>query len=121
MNYERHEFGRSAEARAAEHMLGLGFEVLEKNFRSPCGELDLVCRKASLLVFVEVRARRRGDFMHPLESLDRAKLSRLRRSAEYFVLKRRMHDHDIRFDVICAEGADAKSGLEHIENAIQDD
>ena len=49
--------GLSAESRAAAYLMAKGYRILAKRFRSPYGEIDLVARKRSLLVFIEVKAR----------------------------------------------------------------
>ena len=49
--------GISAETRAAALLIAKGFRILERRWRSPVGEIDIVARRRSLLVFVEVKAR----------------------------------------------------------------
>src|SRR5258708_34082436 len=49
--------GLSAESRAAAYLMAKGYRILAKRFRAPYGEIDLVARKRSLLVFIEVKAR----------------------------------------------------------------
>jgi putative endonuclease len=56
-------FGLSAESRAAAFLLGKGFRILARRWKCPVGEIDIVARRRSLLIFVEVKAR---------ESLDEA-------------------------------------------------
>ena len=54
---DRHQFGRDAEALAAERLLANGFEILWRNLRIGAFEIDLVAKKGDLVVVVEVRAR----------------------------------------------------------------
>jgi putative endonuclease len=49
--------GLSAETRAAAYLMAKGYRILQKRFRTPYGEIDMVARKRNLLAFVEVKAR----------------------------------------------------------------
>ena len=53
--------GISAESRAAAFLIAKGFRILARRWRSPVGEIDIIARRRSLLVFVEVKARDRLD------------------------------------------------------------
>jgi putative endonuclease len=53
--------GISAESRAAAYLIAKGFRILARRFKSPLGEIDIVARRGSLLVFVEVKARQSLD------------------------------------------------------------
>jgi putative endonuclease len=53
--------GISAESRAAAYLIGKGFRILARRWKSPVGEIDIVARRRSLLIFVEVKARARLD------------------------------------------------------------
>ena len=56
MFHMKHRIGELGESIAAEHLISLGFEVLERNYFQPCGEIDIVCRKGRTLHIVEVKA-----------------------------------------------------------------
>ncbi len=73
--------GRRGEAIAARHLADSGLVILERNWRCPQGEIDLVARDGGELVFVEVKTRSSIAFGHPLEAITAAKLARLRRLA----------------------------------------
>ena len=49
--------GVSAETRAAAFLIGKGFRILARRWKSPVGEIDIVARRRSMLIFVEVKAR----------------------------------------------------------------
>jgi putative endonuclease len=65
MTVKRLRTGRLAEARAAEHLRSLGYEILARNARTRYGELDLVARDRRTLVFVEVKGIRSGNVVGP--------------------------------------------------------
>src|SRR5215475_6169519 len=89
--------GISAESRAAAFLIAIGFRILARRWRSPVGEIDIIARRRSLLVFVEVKAR---------ETLDDAAWSvtdRLRIAAAAEAWLARNIDYrirDIRFDAM---------------------
>jgi putative endonuclease len=77
-----------------------GYRVLERNWRCPLGELDLVVRRDDdVIVFCEVKTRTGSSFGGGYESVTWSKRRKLRRLAEAFVLERGLHDARIRFDV----------------------
>ncbi|HWH27317.1 MAG TPA: YraN family protein [Pseudolysinimonas sp.] len=75
------ELGVRGERIAERHLVARGFEVLDRNWRCPQGEIDLVFRDGSEVVFVEVKTRTSVAYGHPLEAITATKLGRLRRLA----------------------------------------
>lgn len=73
--------GRRGEAIAARHLVAAGLSILDRNWRCPQGEIDLVARDGDELVFVEVKTRSSVAFGHPLQAITATKLARLRRLA----------------------------------------
>ena len=73
--------GRRGEAIAARFLVSRGLAIVDRNWRCPQGEIDLVARDRTELVFVEVKTRSRVAFGHPLEAVTATKLARLRRLA----------------------------------------
>lgn len=81
MSNPRHLLGRRAEDAVAAWLAGRGWRILERRWRAPEGELDLVCLDpGGSLVGIEVRARRGVRSGSALESLDRRRLVRRRRA-----------------------------------------
>lgn len=108
--------GRWGEDRAAARLRWLGFEVIDRNWRSPerevPGELDVVARCDDLVVFCEVKARRSAG--RAVFAVDEAKQSRLRALAEAWLRSHDVGEVDVRFDVIAIEGV----RLHHYEAAF---
>lgn len=75
------ELGRRGEAIAAGYLADAGMRVVERNWRCPQGEIDIIVRDGDELVFVEVKTRSSTAFGHPLEAITSRKLARLRRLA----------------------------------------
>ncbi|HEY8496805.1 MAG TPA: YraN family protein [Limnochordales bacterium] len=90
--------GRLAEAAAAERLAALGYQILTRNYRCRRGEIDLIARHGSFIVFVEVKARRRG-IPDSLEAVDARKRRRMVRAAMEYLAERRLVGAPVRFDV----------------------
>lgn len=118
---QRHQTGRAAEARAAEHLQAEGFHILWRNVRIGPLEVDLVARRGDLAVIVEVRARGSGAFEGPLASIGWNKRRDLLRAARGIWrgrLQRLPGIRRVRIDVIAIDKA---GNLEWIPAAITED
>lgn len=91
--------GRAGERLAILHYERLGATVLERNYRTPSGELDLVVAHRGAVIFVEVKTRTTGG-MHPFDSITYAKCSRLRGLASSWLAEHPRHASEIRFDAV---------------------
>ncbi|HEX9723410.1 MAG TPA: YraN family protein [Vicinamibacteria bacterium] len=80
-----------------------GYRILASRERSRLGEIDIVARDDSALVFVEVKTRRGGRFGKPVEAVDRRKQRRLVRLALAYTARRGLSDTPIRFDIVGVE------------------
>jgi putative endonuclease len=113
------DLGRAGEQRAHAHLRACGFEVLDRNWRTTDGELDVVARRGPALVFVEVKTRRSDGYGDPLEAVDARKRTRLWRLANAWCAQHpdAARGRDRRLDVIGITGADpATARLEHLED-----
>jgi putative endonuclease len=114
--------GKKAEELAASYLAKTGFEILEKNFRTRWGEIDIVARDKNdknTVVFVEVKFRKSSNFGAPYESVDRRKQERLMRAAWDYILSKKISDEagktGFRFDVISIS---LKEGIQHFRDAF---
>jgi putative endonuclease len=92
--------GEYGERLAAEHLLADGMTVLERRWRCPIGELDLVALDGGCLVVCEVKTRRSTATGAPVEAVTPAKLHRLRRLAAAWLEAHPASYPDVRIDVI---------------------
>lgn len=97
---DRQALGRRGEDLAAAYLRGLGWQVLERNWRCRLGELDLVARDRDALVFCEVKCRSGLGYGSPLESITAAKLARLRHLAAEWLTGHPGHPGPVRLDAI---------------------
>ncbi len=95
------KLGQEYEELAAAWLSEQGYTVLERNFRSRAGEIDLIAREDPYLAFVEVKYRsgeRQGD---PTDAVDRRKQQNISRTAASYLLKMHLpEDTPCRFDVL---------------------
>ncbi len=114
------QLARSGEAEACRWLENNGMRVLQRNIRFPEGELDIVAREGSVLVFVEVKTRQAATFGTPDAAIDRAKQRRLIAAANRFISLFRLQKVPARFDVIAVlwpPGGEAQ--VQHFRNAYQ--
>jgi putative endonuclease len=91
--------GRRAEFVAVWMLRLKGYRILDRRYRTPVGEIDLIAVRAGLLVFAEVKAR--ADKADAAWSISGRQQQRITRAAEHFLSSReRYQNHDIRFDAI---------------------
>lgn len=103
------EFGRKGEELAAKHLAGLGYKVIEKNYRTPAGELDIVAEHKGTLVFVEVKARRGTSYGPPELAVNHHKRRQVERAALYYIMKSKKDGVQCRFDVVSISGSEGSA------------
>jgi putative endonuclease len=112
--------GQRGEGLAIDALKRAGYEILEKNFRTPIGEIDLVGREDGMLCFVEVKWRRDPSMGHPAEAVTREKQRRLARAAEWYLARHGAFGTPARFDVVAIlEGPGGSPSIEIIRNAFE--
>ena len=100
--------GAAAEAAAERYLHSRGLRTVERNFRCRGGEVDLVCRDGEVLVFVEVRLRRRSDFGGAAASITPRKRQRIVLAARHWLAQAgpRAASAPCRFDVVLMSALD---------------
>jgi putative endonuclease len=102
------DVGLAAEDRAAQFLTSQGYRVIERNFRSKFGEIDLIAQDGETLVFVEVKARSSNLFGNPEDAVDHHKLEHIRKAGEYYVSLHANLPILHRIDVVSIEGESIK-------------
>ncbi len=103
MTRSRLRLGAFGERLAAAHLESKGYRIIDRNWRCPEGEVDLVAERDGCLVFVEVRTRRGGSHGSPEESVTRAKAARLLAVAEAYAQAHPEAPEDRRIDLVAVE------------------
>jgi putative endonuclease len=94
------------------------YNILERNYRCKLGEIDIIAKKGSCIVFVEVKYREDISKGLPREAVTARKQAVIRRCAECYIMQKHIKDSDFRFDVIEIVGKKFGKGIEHIKNAF---
>ncbi len=116
--------GKKGEQRAAAYLRLKGYRILEKNYRVPQGEIDLIVRKNDTLVFVEVKTRRGKAQGTPLEAVSSHKVRRLGAAAAVYLSQSPQPPVACRFDVVTLGPEKNWLGwakLQHFENVFSVD
>ena len=98
--------GHEAEGEALSYLIERGLTLVTRNYRAPCGEIDLIMRDLDCLVFIEVRFRKNDLFGGGLESVDYKKQRKLIKTAQYYLGSCQKYDKiSCRFDVVSIENS----------------
>ena len=99
MSQARQAFGKLGEKIAERWLRQQGWLVVDRRFRNGRRDIDLVVRRESVVVFVEVKARKGNDFGGPVEAVHWRKQRELMRSAQVWIDRNGKPAEDYRFDV----------------------
>jgi putative endonuclease len=116
--------GLYGEKMAAQYLKKKGYQVIERNFKNPygrrLGEIDIIAKKDSELVFVEVKTREIGEFnkVLPEENITRRKLHRLSKIARFYIQSKNLWDVSYRFDALSVwiDPVSKRVQIKHLEN-----
>jgi putative endonuclease len=109
--------GREGEERAADFLMGMGYEIIERNYRKSFGEIDIVARDGETLCFIEVKTRIRDDYGHPFAAVTPSKQRTIRKLASLYLAEQGIRDQFIRFDVV---GVSYPDGVEPSLELLKD-
>lgn len=92
--------GIEGENIAAEYLKKQGYRILERNYTTKAGEIDIVAEDKNTLVFVEVKARENTAFGQPIEAITRDKVKSIIRTAQLYLVAHKRQNSFCRFDVV---------------------
>jgi putative endonuclease len=99
------KFGSMSEIMAKEYLENQGYKVLNMNYYTRFGEIDIIAREDSYLVFIEVKSRKTLGSGHPLEAITALKMKKIISSANYYIYSNKISTSEkIRFDVVSIVG-----------------
>jgi len=101
--------GAEGEDAAVRFLESRGYRIVERNYRTRLGEIDVIAEEGRTLVFVEVKSRLNDRFGGPGAAVTPAKQARIARLAQLYLLQRRLGDRMCRFDVVLIQGGDPKT------------
>ncbi len=110
------EKGKLGEEIASRYIISKGGRIIEKNYRTNIGEIDLIVKINNQLVFVEVKSRNSLNYGYPCEAVNYKKQRKIINVAKYYILNNSLENTPIRFDVIEIYLKDKK--INHLKNAF---
>ncbi len=116
MTVERKKLGKEGEAYALKYLKKHGYKIIEKNYRSQYGEIDIIGKDRNILVFVEVKTRTNWD---PLEAVNKHKQKQLTRVALSYLAEKGLENSECRFDVVGINTGTGKMEITLIKDAFE--
>jgi putative endonuclease len=110
--------GQQGEDRAARYLALHGYRIIQRNFRAPRGEIDLIAMDGATLAFIEVKARAHDAKGTPAAAVDERKQERIRRAAEWYCARYSMQARPVRFDVVAISGKGGTRRIEVLKDAF---
>lgn len=110
--------GNRGEDVALRYLLSRGLQLVERNYRTRYGEVDLVLRQSGTLVFVEVKWRSSLDYGSPMEAVDDRKQQAIRSMAEQYLAEKEPDFEEIRFDVVGILAGAGNARIEYVKDAF---
>ncbi len=100
MSQQRRNLGALGEQLAARHLRKKGYTIIEQNYRCRLGEIDIIARDGTTLVFIEVKTRTSTTFGTPAMAVTPRKQHQISRAAQQYLASHDLFDNDARFDVV---------------------
>lgn len=105
--------GKKGENRAVKYLKHSGYKILERGYKNPFGEVDIIAKKEETVAFIEVKTRLNENYGAPSEAVNQKRRDKYVQAARYYFLGKQI-DFTVRFDVIEI----LRDELNHIENAF---
>lgn len=120
MSAERIETGKKGESLAQSFLKRSGYKIIEKNYKTRFGEIDIIGKDRGYVSFIEVRSVNTERFGLPEETIDRKKQLQVTKVALSYIKKYQLEDTPCRFDVVCIEDVNNSSPkIKLIKNAFE--
>ena len=112
-NLHNQKLGKNGEKEACSYLKKNGWKILEKNYKTPFGEIDIIAKKDDTVAFIEVKTRLSDIFGLPSEAVTNVRKQRYIRGANYYFTGK-IINCTVRFDIIEV----FQNQINHIENAF---
>lgn len=121
MQKSKKQVGDKGEDIAADFLIDKGYDVIQRNYRCRYGEIDIIARDSETLAFVEVKTRHTTRFGTPQDSITRAKIDKISKTALWYIQENDLINQSCRFDVIAITYPKSSNepNIQHIENAFE--
>jgi putative endonuclease len=115
----RQQFGQRGEELAVAHLRKKGYKLIERNYRTRAGEIDIIAKHKGRIVFIEVKTRRTGRYGDPKSAVTLKKQRKISMVALTYLKKYHTLQTPARFDVVTVRSTDAGDAIDIIPNAFE--
>lgn len=116
--YLRHEIGKKGEEIAKQYLERKEYTIIETNFISKQGEIDIIAKHKEEIVFIEVKTRTNDLYGKPIEAVNTQKQKHIINTAKYYLYANHLENVFVRFDIIEVFLNGNTSKINHIKQAI---
>lgn len=109
--------GSLGEDIAVNYLKSKGYEILDRNYRTSIGEIDIIAIREDILVFVEVKSRTNFNYGYPYEFVNWKKQEKIIKSSYIYMKYKNLYKYQIRYDIIQVY-LQKEPKIHHIENAF---
>ena len=113
------KFGEKGEFLAVRYLKKNGYKILEQNYRTPLGEIDIIAKEKDTIVFVEVKSRKSIRFGSPKLAVTAKKQRKISMVALHYLKTKKQTDAKARFDVVSVISNQDDSQIDIIKNAFE--
>ena len=114
----RQRYGKESESLALRTLKKKGYDILETNYVTKVGEIDIVAKDGDVLVFVEVKARKTVRYGDPKYAITPHKKKKISMAALYYLKEKGLMKEKARFDVVAIQSAVNPTKIEIVRNAF---
>ncbi len=119
MKSDNKKTGKTGEDIATAFLRKKRYKIIERNYKCVFGEIDIVARDMSDIVFIEVKSRKSKDFGEPEDAVTLNKQRKISKVALNYLKEKNLDDHKARFDVIAIKLSTEGNIVKHIKNAFE--
>ena len=119
MSRDNLKLGILAEDKAEKFLSSRGYKILQRNYKTKLGEVDIIAQDKDTLCFIEVKSRSSDRFGSGLEAVSSLKQRQISKAALSFLKERNLLDKRARFDVVALDGSASEEKITLIKNAFE--
>ena len=119
MQNKQQKFGETGESLAAWYLKKNGYKIIEQNYRTQLGEIDIIAKEKKTIVFVEVKARKSTRFGNPKWAVTPKKQRKISMVALYYLKTTNQINTKARFDVVAITSNQDQPQIEIVKNAFE--
>ena len=108
--------GKLAEVVALFYLRFCGYKIIEKNFTTKFGELDIIAKKKDTIVIIEVKARYKQSEWHPLSAINQQKKMKIKNLVKYYIISRQLFGLNLRIDAVILKRCFFWFSIKHYKN-----